>query len=97
MIDLDDLKRRINVAKTNFYSNKNHNNWYKYYMTVSAYYELVMIESRNANDKSIYETLLNYVLDLKNNSFDLSDYELEKIMEMEHYLNKELNVKTLKK
>ena len=97
MIDLDDLKRKINVVKTNYYQNKNYNSWYKYYMIVSAYYEITMIESRTANEKVIYKTLLDYVLDLKNNNFNLSNFELNKIMEMEHYLNKELETKILKK
>ena len=97
MIDLEELKRRINVVKTNYYQNIDHNSWYKYYMIVSAYYEIIMIESRNSNDKTIYEILLDYVLDLKNNNFNLSSFEINKIMEMEHYLKKELEIKTLKK
>ena len=97
MVDLEDLKRRINVAKTNYYRNIDHNSWYKYYMIVSAFYEISMIESRTANEKMIYETLLDYVLDLKNNNFNLSSFEFNKIMEMEHYLKKELEIKTLKK
>ena len=48
-------------------------------------------------DKIIYETLLGYVLDLKNNNFNLSNFEINKIMEMEHYLKKLLEIKTLKK
>ncbi len=97
MIDLDELKRRIDVAKTNYYRNIDHTSWYKYYMIVSAYYEISMIESRTANEKIVYETLLGYVRDLKNNNFKLSQFEINKIMEMEHYLNKELEIKILKK
>ena len=97
MIDLDELKRRIDVAKANYYRNNDHTSWYKYYMIVSAYYEISMIEGRTANEKMIYETLLGYVRDLKNNNFKLSDFEINKIMEMEHYLNKELEIKILKK
>ena len=96
MIDLDELKRRIDVAKTNYYRNIDHTSWYRYYMIVSAYYEISMIEGRTANENMVYETLLGYVRDLKNNNFRLSDFEINKIMEMEHYLNKELEIKLLK-
>ena len=94
MLDLEELKRRIDVVKTNYYKDMNHNNWYKYYMIVSAYYEIITLKD---STRDIYETLLDYVLDLKNNNFKLSDFEINKIMEMEHYLNKELEVKILKK
>ena len=94
MLDLEELKRRIDVVKTNYYKDMNHNNWYKYYMIVSAYYEIISLKD---STRDIYETLLDYVLDLKNNNFKLSDFEINKIMEMEHYLNKELEIKILKK
>ena len=94
MLDLEELKRRIDVVKTNYYKDMNHNNWYKYYMIVSAYYEIITLKD---STRDIYETLLDYVLDLKNNNFKLSDFEINKIMEMEHYLNKELEIKILKK
>ncbi len=97
MIDVEELKRKINIVKDNYYRNNDHNSWYKYYMVVVAHYGIITIESRTANDKAIYETLLEYVLDLKNNNFNLSNFEINKIMEMEHYLKKELEIKTLKK
>ena len=65
-------------------------------MIVSACYDLLMVE--NNINKDIYELLLDNVTYLKNNLFiEIVDIEKEKLNEMELYLKRELDIKTLKK
>ena len=96
MFDINELKMKIKIVKENYLKEKNYHNWHKYYMIVSACYDLLMVE--NNINKDIYELLLDNVIYLKNNLFiEVVDIEKEKLNEMELYLKGELGIKTLKK
>lgn len=97
MFDINELKMKIKVVKEEYLKEKNYHNWHKYYMIISACYDLLMVE----NDiiiKAVYEFLLDNVTYLKNNLFiEIVDIEKAKLNEMELYLKRELGIKTLKK
>ena len=96
MFDINNLKIKIKVVKEEYLKEKNYHNWHKYYMIVSACYDLLMVE--NNINKDIYELLLDNVIYLKNNLFiEIVDIEKEKLNEMELYLKRELGIKILKK
>lgn len=96
MFDINELKIKINIVKAEYLKEKNYYNWHKYYMIISACYDLLMVE--NNINKDIYELLLDNVTYLKNNLFiEVVDIEKEKLNEMELYLKRELDIKTLKK
>ena len=96
MFDINKLKMKIKVVKEEYLKEKNYHNWHKYYMIISACYDLLMVE--NNINKDIYELLLDNVIYLKNNLFiEVVDIEKEKLNEMELYLKRELGIKTLKK
>ena len=96
MFDINELKMKIKVVKEEYLKEKNYHNWHKYYMIISACYDLLMVE--NNINKDIYELLLDNVIYLKNNLFiEVVDIEKEKLNEMELYLKGELGIKTLKK
>ena len=96
MFDINELKMKIKIVKENYLKEKNYHNWHKYYMIVSACYDLLMVE--NNINKDIYELLLDNVIYLKNNLFiEVVDIEKEKLNEMELFLKRELGIKTLKK
>ena len=96
MFDINELKMKIKVVKEEYLKEKNYHNWHKYYMIISACYDLLMVE--NNINKDIYELLLENVTYLKNNLFiEVVDIEKEKLNEMELYLKRELGIKTLKK
>ena len=97
MIDTNELKLKIKIAKENYLNNEDYNSFHKYYMIVCAYYELVMIEKQNIEDKNIYEVLLENLDILKNINQKLLEKEKEKINEMQENLKNELNIKILKK
>ena len=96
MFDINELKMKIKVVKEEYLKERNYHNWHKYYMIVSACYDLLMVE--NNINKDIYELLLENVTYLKNNLFiEVVNIEKEKLNEMELYLKRELGIKTLKK
>ena len=96
MFDINELKIKIKIVKEEYLKEKNYHNWHKYYMIISACYDLLMVE--NNINKDIYELLLENVTYLKNNLFiEIVDIEKEKLNEMELSLKRELGIKTLKK
>ncbi len=96
MFDINNLKIKIKVVKEEYLKEKNYHNWHKYYMIVSACYDLLMVE--NNINKDIYELLLDNVIYLKNNLFiEIVDIEKEKLNEMELYLKNKIDCKFYRK
>ena len=97
MFDINDLKMKIKVVKEEYLKEKNYHNWHKYYMIISACYDLLLLDY-SIDNTNIHELLLDNVIYLKNNLFiDIVDIEKEKLNEMELYLKRKLGIKTLKK
>ena len=96
-MDINELKLKIKIVKENYFNNKDYNSFHKYYMIICAYYELVMIEKQNIEDKNIYEVLLENLDILKNINQKLLENEKDKINEMQENLKNELEIKILKK
>ena len=96
-MDINELKLKLNIVKENYLNNKDYNSFHKYYMIVCAYYELVMIEKQNIEDKEIYEFLLENLDIISYDSEKLINIEKEKINEMQENLKNELDIKILKK